>query len=425
VSISFWRSEDPVFDGEGLVVKGGMFAHQRKLWASTASIKALVGGYGSGKTNLCAKRAIALALFNAPVPVMCVSPNYLQAEGTIILTIQDMLNGRRIRYEYNKSKHNFTIYRNGRAARIWIRSGDKPDSLKGPNLAAALIDEPFIQDEAVFTQMQARVRDPKATHREIVLTGTPEQLNWEYDICAGKKKHMYDIEVIQAPTALNLALPETTRKNMFAGMDKRMRLAYESGEFVNLSKGRIYYAFDRARHVTDIRIRDDETVYVGMDFNVNPMSFIAFVKRNDSLFFFREFTSPNSDTYEAVNEIRNEFGDRCQIIFPDPACTHRGTNAAAGQTDKKIIESAGFEAFCRVAHPTRRDRYNAVNSKFSCGELFIDSSCENLIDSVEQLTHENFTKQEHLTHMVDAFGYPVEYIYPIGRIVESRKVWLQ
>ena len=79
-------------------------------------------------------------------------------------------------YKFNQQRGEFIIDNwNGR---IWIGSGDKPDGLRGPNLAWAGIDEPFIQRKEVFDQMVARVRIASAECREIYLTGTPEQMNW-------------------------------------------------------------------------------------------------------------------------------------------------------------------------------------------------------------------------------------------------------
>lgn len=425
----FWCTDDPVFGECGSIIRGGMFQHQRDLWNAKEFIKALVGGYGAGKTNICAKRAISLCLHNAPYPIMIVSPNYLQAKGTIIPTIKTLLDGRNIKYKFNKSDFEFLIFRNGRIGTIWIRSGDKPDSLKGPNLAAALIDEPFIQDYEVFDQMQKRVREPKASFKEIVLTGTPEQLNWGYDICEGDRKDEFDIKVIHAPTYANKALGEQVVSNMFAGADDKLIEAMREGKFVNMSKGAIYYAFNRSKHViNDFSFNDTATnkeeVFIGMDFNVNPMSFIAFVKREDVLIFFQEFALPNSDTQEACDIIKKLFGDRCKKIFPDPACRQRRTSATAGKTDKSIIEFNGFEVIARAGHPTKRDRYNATNSRLSKEKILIYKGCKNLIKSFEQMSHELLTKQEALTHMPDAATYAVEYIYPIGKIIQASKTWL-
>nr|MCK4930054.1 hypothetical protein [Nanoarchaeota archaeon] len=65
--MSFWRQEDPELDADGLVVKGGMWQHQRDWWNSPKFIRALVMGYGGGKTLISGKRAISMARTNAPV----------------------------------------------------------------------------------------------------------------------------------------------------------------------------------------------------------------------------------------------------------------------------------------------------------------------------------------------------------------------
>jgi len=443
MSTPFWRTEDPEFfvEGEekeaaavgkfvGQIKKGGMFAHQRLMWYSKKFFKALIGGYGAGKTSYCAKRCIAVALHNAvnavtEVPVMVISPNFKQAKKTIIPAIKDLLEGRQLDYTYNKSDFEFTIWRGGKKSIIWIGSGENPDSLKGPNLAAAYIDEPFIQDEQVFIQMQARVRHPMARYKEICLFGTPEQLNWGYEVCEGDKKEQYDFEIIKAGTDANKALDEKTIETMFAGYDEKLKKAFRDGEFINLSKGAIYYAFDRNLHVVKITPEEDEEVFIGMDFNVNPMSFVAFLRREDKLFFFKEFKLRNSDTFEACDVINEHFGDNCNVIFPDPACNHRRTNSKAGQTDKSIIMKSGFRAICRAKHPSHRDRFNSVNAKFANMEMFIDPSCTSLIKSLEQLTFEQLSKQEELTHMVDALGYPVERIFPVGQALKyQREKWI-
>ena len=194
--MSFWRQEDPILDAAGLVTKGGMWQHQRDWWNSPAFIRALVMGYGGGKTLISGKRAISMARTNAPVPYMYVSPSYKVAKRTIIPTIKELLDGRKIPYRYNKSDFEFKIKAGKRTGIIWVGSGDVPDSLKGPNICGANIDEPFIQDKSVFDQILARVRDPRARIREITLTGTPEDLNWGFDICEGDDRHKYDIELI-------------------------------------------------------------------------------------------------------------------------------------------------------------------------------------------------------------------------------------
>ena len=62
--MGMWREEDPILNDAGMVIKGGMWQHQRDWWNSTAFIKALVIVFCWGKTLIQSKRAIAFALQN-------------------------------------------------------------------------------------------------------------------------------------------------------------------------------------------------------------------------------------------------------------------------------------------------------------------------------------------------------------------------
>ncbi len=142
-------------------------------------------------------------LFESTHAGMYVSPSHGLSQRTIVVTLKDILNRSAINYTYNQMKGEFLIH--NWEGRIWLGSGDKPDSLKGSNLAWAGIDEPFIQKKEVFDQMIARVRHPEANHLEIFLTGTPEQLNWGYEL---SNRTDLDIGIVYGSTLDNLHLPE-------------------------------------------------------------------------------------------------------------------------------------------------------------------------------------------------------------------------
>ena len=107
--MSFWNKEPPVIDPDSqAVLKGGMLPPQREWWDTKGFIRALVAGYGSGKTYIAAKRAIALALYNAPSPHLIVSPSYKMARRTIIPMLLALCQGKQtilpdFRYRYNKT----------------------------------------------------------------------------------------------------------------------------------------------------------------------------------------------------------------------------------------------------------------------------------------------------------------------------------
>ena len=70
-----------------------------------------------------------------------------------------------------------------------------------------------------------------------------------------------------------------------------------------------------------------------------------------------------------------------------------------------------------------RDRINAVNSALQSAEgkqkLWITPNCKNVIKSLSRQIYKEGTtvpdNNENLSHMADAVGYMVEYIYPVVR----------
>lgn len=445
----FWRQENPVLDPdvENRVIMGGMWPHQRRWWNSPNYIKAMVAGYGAGKTFIGAKRAMSLAILNDGQPHFWVSPSYKIAKRTVVPTLIELCEGKKTRestfkYKYNKSDMEFRISHRGRTGIIWIGSGEEPDSLKGPNIASATIDEPFIQDEEVFMQIIARVRAPKAKKREIGLLGTPEQLNWGYDICEGDKADNFDISVQHVSTLDNKALPQQYIDTLLRGYTEKMKKAFLEGKFINLSRGTVYYGFSKDRNV--IRIDDPgHELEVGMDFNVNPMAAVVFWRSAQHVHIVSEIEIENADTeymcgvLEQDNrnnnsgeylrgQVKNFLYDdgtrRVATVYPDASGRSRHTSAVAGTSDFSIIRGDDYKRFqliSKAANPKIRDRENAVNGKLNPIKgrptLTIDPACKKVIQYMQTYTHEMRLKQKEMSHLLDATGYPIAYLYPVNK----------
>lgn len=440
----FWRKKEPVIR-EGKIVTGGMFPAQRTWWDMTNFIKVLVAGYGAGKTNIGCKWIISMALACAPVPVVTVSPTFPVARRTVIHTIMELLAGKQSIYgaqglwwKYHKTEHEFKIRRNGRTATIWCYSGEDPESLRGPNVGPVLIDEPFIQDEEVFKQMIARVRHPDAPYKQIGMTGTPEQLNWGYQLCVGKYRHQHDVNMVQASTRSNLALDSGYVKRLEGAYTGKAATAFVDGGFVNLAAGIVYYGFDPmpGGNVRDLPIPENAELGVGMDFNVNPFAFVIFWKAGSHMHVFEEFELPNADTEYACSVISDRFsrepydasgqGGRItkqilRIIYPDATGNARKTSAPGGKTDFTYIRNAGFDIDAPHDNPKVKDRENAVNGKFAprvgAPTLTISPSCTRLIEALSLYSHEqrNEKAQKAMSHIIDALGYPVNRLFPVDK----------
>lgn len=430
----FWRLAEPILDKNGVVIKGGLWDHQRRWWDSNSFIKALVTGYGGGKTFIGAKRSISMALHNAPkynhgdiCPHLVVSPSYKIAKRTIIPALKTLLRGKQtlapgFSFKHHVADHAFTVWYQGREGIIWIASGDDPDSLKGPNIGSALIDEPFIQDEDVLDQILARVRSPIAKKLEIGLTGTPESLNWGYDICEGDRKDDYDIEVVHANTRANRALHESYADRLEKGYSDLAAQAYVDGQFVSLTKGTVYYGFSDE----NIIYYDDPggELFVGMDFNVNPMAAVVFWVHGNHMHVMNEIELPNADTEYMCSYLKDIYVDKdsngCRItkVYPDATGSNRSTKSPGGKSDFYYIKNAGFSIDAPPGNPLIRDRENAVNGKFKPRDgadvtLTISPHCKKLISYLRKYTHENKNKQKEMSHLLDSFGYPVHRLFPI------------
>ena len=404
--------------------------------------------HNSGKSFVLGKKHIALALAHPGAPTAIVSPTYTMSKEIIVPTLVDLLEGQKKlrarigqRFEYVMRKSppvSFNIrfqYRNDkshkrvtRVGRIVLYSGEKPDRLKGPNLGSAGIDEPFIQDEEVFRQMTYRVRHKKAPKqfRKINLTGTPEQLNWGYELAEGDMREQFDVGIVQASSLENLATGADYHQILLEGMDPDLQKAMIHGQFVNMAKGRVFYGFDRKKNVIALKKPPGAILGVGMDFNVNPMSACVFWVRtghDPHIHFFHEIELPNSSTMEMCKFlIRNYHTKGLVDVFPDAAGRVRTTAGPVGQSDFKIIQDCGFKIHAKPdGNPGRRDRFNATNLMLSgvngTPRMTIDPKCKALIKYMTLYSHDqlNTKEQKAMSHLLDATTYPVAYLFPWHR----------
>ena len=304
---------------------------------------------------------------------------------------------------------------------MWIASGDDPDALKGPNIGSAHIDEPFIQDEEVLNQTLARVRDPAAKMHEIGMTGTPEQLNWGYDVCEGDRSDDYETVVIRSSTKDNVTLDPEYYNRLESALTEEAAKAYLEGHFIDLVSGRVYYAMSDANFV---ELPDPgHELGVGMDFNVNPMAAAVFWRNGDHMHFIDEVELPNSDTQYMCSYLLDKYKDnegnsRVRTIYPDASGAARSTKAPGGKSDFYYIRQAGLEIDAAPTNPLIRDRENTVNGKMNPkdGDITVtfDPKMKKIKSYMVKYTHEDRNKPKHkaMSHLLDATGYPIYRLFP-------------
>jgi hypothetical protein len=188
------------------------------------------------------------------------------------------------------------------------------------------------------------------------------------------------------------------------------------GEYFLGGSGRVYSSF-RAKPFPDGNIDESikdtgGTIYVGQDFNVNPMASVLACKVVDECHVFDAIEFKTSNTDEVAQELKRRFPGRHIVFCPDPAGNQRRSNAPVGQTDFTILRGHGFEVRAPSAHPAVVDRVNNTQRNlFYDGRrrCRISPKAVPLITSLGNLVYkEGFSTwdpRSPYSHIADALGY--------------------
>jgi phage terminase large subunit len=388
---------------------------QQEIVDATNRFKVVVAGRRFGKTHL-AIRELCKHARHPDKTVWYVAPTYRQAKLIAWQKLKAKLLKLRWVAKINESELTIVL-KNG--STIALKGADNADSLRGVGLDYLVLDE--------FAEMQkeawAEVLRPTLADRQggALFIGTPKGFsNWAHDmyLMEEKSKQWRSFQYTTIDGG-NVALEEIEAAR--ADLDERSFRQEFLATFEEYA-GRVYYAFDRKRHVQEYTSKTPHTIYLGCDFNIDPMSAVLFSREGDVLHAFDEVRIFGSNTNELVDEVTTRYPRARIMAFPDPAGRQRKTSAG-GVTDIRILQNAGWIVKANKAHTPIRDRINAVNSRLvnDAGNinLYVDPKCKHTIEGLEKQTYREGTsqpdKQSGLDHMMDALGYCVDGLFPIKR----------
>ena len=311
--------------------------------------------------------------------------------------------------------------RNG--SEIGIRSADAYDRMRGFSVDFCVFDEFADMDPDVWTAVRPTLSDKQG---HALFIGTPKGTgNWSKDIFDMSLDHAQDWASFQYTTLDGGRVTPEEVAAAKSEMDERtFRQEYEA-TFETFA-GRIYYAFDRA-NVAPLKVDKPDTIYIGMDFNIDPMSATIAVRLGETLHIVDEIQMFSSNTQEMVSEIKSRYPNSKTWVYPDPASRQRKTSAG-GSTDLSILQNAGFVVKAPLAHDAVRDGINAVNARLcdatGTRHLLVDPKCKYTIESLERHAYKEGTsvpdKDSGYDHMSDALRYMVSYIWPVKRDVKPQ-----
>lgn len=388
---------------------------QLKISQSKARFRILISGRRFGKTYLAVTEMMKYAA-QPNKKVWYVAPTFKMAKEIVWGTLKEMLN--KFNWIEDLNETTMTIILKKSNSSISLKGADNYDSLRGTGLDFLILDEfADIDKRTWYEVLRASISD---TLGHVLFCGTPKGYgNWSYELYL-KGKQDKEWESFQFTTLDGQMVTLKEIEQARQDLDIRTFRQEFEGSFENYS-GAVYYNFHPVDSIIKREIDWLKPLHIGMDFNIDPMSACVGQIEKEKIYIVDEIIIYGSNTDEMVQEIKDRYGSKIQIIiYPDPAAKQR-KSSAGGKTDLSILQNANFKVKIKNSHTPIRDRINNVNSMFkdsnNIRHIFISQTCKSLIKGLQRQIYKENTnipdKEQGYDHMNDALGYMIDYIKPL------------
>jgi len=398
----------------------------------TSKILCLTGGVRSGKTYAMVWKAFRLAYANAPIAGLVVEPTYKQLTAVFVETWQRCMEKAGIRYTYHKSDSTITWRMGSRECKLFLRSGDNPESLYGLTVGFALVDEWETLGDRLLRTIRERITDGISNTPQLVLQGTPEGYGG-----AGEKwtaaAESIGMRQIFARTQDNPHLSASYVADLTAMLsesEQRERL-----EGIRTPKeGRVYTRFDRNKHHMDapaLTYKDLPRLQMWCDFNVDAMTWAIVLKTDNGAHIIKEIigSKNGTDVLEHGEYARSQIALLCNTserevmqstltVVCDAAGQQRSSNS--NLTTVQILRSLGFRPKFPSANPSIEASVQSVQLALAKNRIHIDTKqCRYITRCFEQQAYDKTTGKPEklrgdadLSHGADLVRYGVHMYWP-------------
>ena len=393
---------------------------QQRFHESRARFKGFSGPIGSGKSQALCQEALKLTYLNPGRTGLLGAPTFPMLRDATQAALIEILERNRIPHEWNRGESYLRLSET--RSRILFRAVEEFERLRGTNLAWFGLDELTYAPREAWLRLEGRLRDPRAARLCGFAVWTPKGFDWVHERFVGSPVEGY--ETVQARPFENQFLLERVPdyyQRLKHSYDGRFYEQEVLGEYLELTAGRVYFAFSRTGNVAVVEVAEERPLLWALDFNVDPMSSVVAQMDGEKVKVLDEIVLNRASTYDACAEFGNRFAEHAGglVIYADVSGARRQTS---GTTDVDILkkfvsERAYGEVRFRIpkANPAVRDRVTLMNSKLesAAGErkLMIHPRCKELIKDFEQVMYKENSqvidkdRDPKRTHLSDALGY--------------------
>ena len=397
----------------------------------------LSGSYGSAKSILMAHLIVTHCLFNPGAIGLIARKAMPDLKSTIFKEIiehisEDLTEGT----DYWVNETNASIrFSNGSEiiSRSWSdKRYKKGRSLKISFLAFEELTENNEEDKEAFMTLKARLRRlPHIKENVLIAATNPDSANhWVHRYFFDEKKETRF--VFKSITTDNPFLDPIYIKQLKEDLDPIQALRYIYGEWVELTKDRVYYAYNKETNYKEsFDINYSDELRLCHDFNIGhgkPMSAAAAVKIGKNYHIIKSFHVQGARTSDIMEEIASSgLLDKFRTItvYGDASGKNRDTRSIKSDYDiiKEFLANyrtrdgrqLSFSMKVPLANPPIRRRHNLVNAHF------INENKEVRLYVYDMWLHDGFMQTSFKKgsnieddslpeqHVTTAIGYMIDY----------------
>jgi terminase large subunit-like protein len=394
---------------------------QRRFHSSPARFKGFSGPIGSGKSQALCHEAIKLTYLNPGRKGLIGAPTYPMLRDATQTALLRILEGNEIPYTLLKSEN--TLLMRDTGSQILLRSLEEYERLRGTNLAWFGVDELTYAHREAWLRLEGRLRDPAAASLCGFAVWTPKGHDWVYERFLSDPPDGYETVVAKPMENKHILdkIPDFYDRLEKSYDDKFFRQEV-LGEYLNVTEGRVYSAFEREEHIQATELDEELPLLWAFDFNVDPMCCVIGQRDGDMIYVLDEIVLRRSSTAEACEEFLNRYPNHTAGLRLYGDASGNSRSSKTDETDYEVVRRqlrdsryAGTIEQVPRKNPAIRDRVGAVNARLKSADgeihVLIHPRCKELIRDFEEMVYKEDSsavdkeKDKSRSHLSDAFGY--------------------